>query len=134
MKLTFCCYLRPPLTDAGSRDPDPPGRDAELLIEAKYYTNPVKLSTGREFLGLRSDVSARHKVFVATLGSGSVVSLLSGKSVPHDVGVLPGRRGRSQPTQPDPACAVRPSARTASRRLGLPLASLFLVALNQPAY
>jgi hypothetical protein len=74
---------------------DPPGRDAELLIEAKYYTNPVKLSTGREFLGLRSDVSARHKVFVATLGSGSVVSLLSGRSVPHDVGVLPGRRGEA---------------------------------------
>jgi hypothetical protein len=74
-------------------DLDPLGRNAELLIEAKYYTNPVGLGTGREFLGLRSDVSARHKVFVATLASGSVVSLFSGKSVPHDVGVLPRRRG-----------------------------------------
>jgi hypothetical protein len=72
---------------------DPPGRDTELLIEAKYYTNPVGLGTGREFLGLRADISTRHKVFVATLASGSVVSLFSGKFVPHDVGVLPRRRG-----------------------------------------
>lgn len=74
-------------------DLDPPGRDVELLIEAKYYTNAVGLGTGREFLGLRADISAKHKVFVATLTSGSVVSLLSGKSVPHDVGVLPALRG-----------------------------------------
>jgi hypothetical protein len=74
-------------------DLDPRGRDAELLIEAKYYTNPVGLGTGREFLGLRSDVSAKQKLFVATLASDSVASLFSGKSVPHDIGVLPRRRG-----------------------------------------
>ena len=76
-----------------SLDLDPRGRDAELLIEAKYYTNPVGLGTGREFLGLRSDISAKHKVFVATLVGDSVLSLFSGKSVPHDIGVLPRRRG-----------------------------------------
>ena len=74
-------------------DLDPRGRDAELLIEAKYYTNPVGLDTGREFLGLCSDISAKHKVFAATLVGGSVVSLFSGKSVSHDIGVLPRRRG-----------------------------------------
>lgn len=72
---------------------DPRGYDAELLIEAKYYTDPVGLGTGREFLGLRADVSAKQRVFVATLVSRSVVSLFSGKSVPHDVGVLPRRPG-----------------------------------------
>lgn len=76
-------------------DLDPRGRDAVLLIEAKYYTKPVGLGTGREFLGLLSDVSRKNKVFVATLASGSVVSLFSGKSVPHDVGVLPRRRGEA---------------------------------------
>jgi hypothetical protein len=74
---------------------DPQGRDAELLIEAKYYTNPVGLGTGREFLGLRADVSAKQKVFVATIASDSVTSLLSGKTVPHDIGVLPRRRGET---------------------------------------
>lgn len=72
---------------------DPRGRDAELLIEAKYYTKPVGLGTGREFLGLRSDVYAANKVFVATLVSDSVASLFSGKSVLYDIGVLPRRRG-----------------------------------------
>lgn len=87
-----------PQTDAErcrSYDLDPRGRDAELLIEAKYYTNPVGLGTGREFLGLRADISAKHKVFVATLVGGSVASLFSGKSVPHDIGVLPRRRGEA---------------------------------------
>lgn len=40
-------------------DLDPQGRDAELMMEAKYYTNPVGLGTDREFLGLRVDVSAK---------------------------------------------------------------------------
>jgi hypothetical protein len=77
-----------------SLDLDPRGRDAELLIEAKYYTNPVGLGTGREFLGLRSDISAKHKVFVATLVGDSVLSLFSGKSVPHDICVFPVGVGR----------------------------------------
>jgi hypothetical protein len=76
-------------------DLDPQGRDAELLIEAKYYTNPVGLGTGREFLGLRTDISAKQKIFVATIAGESVTSLLSGRKVPHDIGVLPRRRGEA---------------------------------------
>jgi hypothetical protein len=74
-------------------DLDPRGYDAELLIEAKYYTVPVGLGTGREFLGLCSDVSAKDRVFVATLVGRSVISLFSGRRVPHDIGVLPRRPG-----------------------------------------
>lgn len=76
-------------------DLDPRGHDAELLIEAKYYTKPVALSTGREFLGLCSDISARQKVFAATLAGGSVVNLFSGRTVLHDIGVLPRRQGEA---------------------------------------
>ena len=76
-------------------DLNPRGSSALLLIEAKYYTNPVGLGTGREFLGLSADVTAKNKVFVATLASESAVSLFSGKSVPHDVGVLPRRPGET---------------------------------------
>jgi hypothetical protein len=74
-------------------DLDPRGHDAELLIEAKYYTEPVGLGTGREFLGLCSDVTAKERVFVATLAGGSVISLFSGRKVQHDIGVLPRRQG-----------------------------------------
>lgn len=74
---------------------DPRGHDAELLIEAKFYTEPVGLSSGREFLGLCSDVSAKYKVFVMTLAGGSVVNLFSGKRIPHDIGVLPRRSGEA---------------------------------------
>jgi len=76
-------------------DLDPRGHDAELLIEAKYYTARVGLATGREFLGLCSDVSAKNKVFVATLARGSVTGLFSGRRVSHDIGVLPRRAGES---------------------------------------
>jgi hypothetical protein len=47
-----------PQTDADrcrNFDLDPRGYSALLLIEAKYYTIPVGLGTGREFLGLSSD-------------------------------------------------------------------------------
>jgi hypothetical protein len=76
-------------------DLDPRGNDAEVLIEAKYYTKKVSLDEGREFLGLISDVSAKNKIFVATLAGTSVVNLFAGQRPPvqHDIGVLPGRRG-----------------------------------------
>jgi hypothetical protein len=78
-------------------DLDPRGSDAELLIEAKYYTDAVGLDEGREFLGLSSDVNARNKMFVATLAGNSVVSLFAGQRpvVQYDIGVLPGRRGET---------------------------------------
>ena len=72
-----------PFTDADrcrNFDLDPLGSDAEILIEAKYYTEPVGLHTGREFLGLMSDVSARNKMFVATLAGTSVVNLFAGSA------------------------------------------------------
>jgi hypothetical protein len=74
---------------------DPRGSDAELMIEAKYYADPVGLTEGREFLGLISDLSVKNKMFVATLAGNSVVSLFTGRTpvVQHDIGVLPGRRG-----------------------------------------
>jgi hypothetical protein len=76
--------------------PTTPGtRTTPKRRTSKYYTNPVGLGTGREFLGLRADVSAKQKVFVATIASDSVTSLLSGKTVPHDIGVLPRRRGET---------------------------------------
>lgn len=85
-----------PQTDADrcrNFDLDPRGYSALLLIEAKYYTKPVGLGTGREFLGLSSDVTAKNRLFAATLASESAVSLFSGKSVSHDIGVLPRRPG-----------------------------------------
>jgi hypothetical protein len=72
-------------------DLDPGGQSAALLIEAKYYTKPVGLDTGREFLGLCSDIAAKRKVFAATVASDSVVHLFSGTSTDHDIGVLPRR-------------------------------------------
>jgi hypothetical protein len=74
---------------------DPQGSDAELLIEAKYYTEAVGLDEGREFLGLISDVGAKNKMFVATLVGNSVVNLFAGQRpvVQHDIGVLPRRQG-----------------------------------------
>jgi hypothetical protein len=74
-------------------DVDPASHDAQLVIEAKYYTQPVDLGTGREFLGLCADLSAKHKVFAATVANDSVVSLFAGRSVDHDIGVLPRRAG-----------------------------------------
>jgi hypothetical protein len=72
---------------------DPAGHDAEVVIEAKYYTNPVGLGTGREFLGFCADISSKRKIFVATVANVSVVHLLAGRSIDHDTGVLPRRAG-----------------------------------------
>lgn len=72
---------------------DPRGARALLLIEAKYYTEILKLGTGREFLGLCSEINADYRVFVATVAGNSVVSLLSGRApgIAYDIGVLPRR-------------------------------------------
>lgn len=61
---------------------------------AKYWTKPVKLSTGREFLGLRKDSSAKAQIFVCTIAQSSATALLAGTSgVEYDDGVLPYRPG-----------------------------------------
>lgn len=71
---------------------DPPSHDAILVVEGKYYTTPVTLGTGRQFLGLDVDLSARLKVLAATVTSSSVVHLLEARRKVYEVGVLPGRK------------------------------------------
>jgi hypothetical protein len=66
--------------------------DAILVVEGKYYTTPVSLGTGRQFLGLDVDLSARVIVLAATVTSSSVVHLLEGRRKLYEVGVLPGRK------------------------------------------
>ena len=75
---------------------DPPSRTAHLVIEAKYYTQPVTISTGREFLGLRKDLSAKNMSFVSTVAGASATALLAATStVEYDTGVLPGAPGEA---------------------------------------
>ncbi|MEV0056155.1 hypothetical protein AB0H34_37425 [Saccharopolyspora shandongensis] len=72
---------------------DPPSRDAELVVEGKYYTTPLALGMGRQFLGLTADLSGEVvKILAATVTSQSVVHLLSGRKKLFEVGVLPGRK------------------------------------------
>jgi hypothetical protein len=71
---------------------DPASHDAILVAEGKYYTTPLTLGTGREFLGLEVDLSARFKIFSATITNPSVVHLLEGRKRLYEVGVLPGRK------------------------------------------
>ncbi|MBN8424713.1 hypothetical protein JF531_09285 [Microbacterium esteraromaticum] len=71
---------------------DPHSKSAFLIIEAKYWTKAVKLGTGREFLGLRRDSSAKAQVFVCTIAKASAIALLAGSpGVEYDDGVLPNR-------------------------------------------
>jgi hypothetical protein len=50
-----------------------------LVVEGKYYTTPLGLGMGRQFLGLEVDLSARYVVLAATLTSRSVIYLLEGR-------------------------------------------------------
>lgn len=73
---------------------DPASAKTRLVVEAKYYTSPVSLSTSREFLGLSKDLSTGKVVFACTLSNASATALLAGtSSVEYDVGVLPFRDG-----------------------------------------
>jgi hypothetical protein len=56
---------------------DPRVNKAAVLIEAKFYSSNVRLSTGREFLGLGTDFGASASIFVASSPGGSVHRLLS---------------------------------------------------------
>jgi hypothetical protein len=92
MKPTWWCFPR----RCRGLGTDPQSSKAIMVIEGKYYgKQPVSLGTGRQFLGLDSDLSARSTIFAATLTSMSVVHLLQGKGKgkPFCVGVLPGRKG-----------------------------------------
>lgn len=73
---------------------DPQSKSAFLVIEAKYWTKAVKLGTGREFLGLRRDSSAKAQAFVCTIAKSSAIALLAGSpGVEYDDGVLPALSG-----------------------------------------
>lgn len=67
---------------------DPPCAKANLVVEGKYYSQPVCLGTGREFLGL--DYELRKAIFAATITSETLVHLLQGAQKRFEVGVLPG--------------------------------------------
>jgi hypothetical protein len=74
---------------------DPPSSKVIMVVEGKYYLRqPVSLGTGRQFLGLASDLTAKWKIFAATFTSSSVVHLMQGgKTHQYEVGVLPHRKG-----------------------------------------
>lgn len=74
---------------------DPPSHVGRLVVEGKYYTTPVSLGVGRQFLGLTVDLSAKHMMLAATVTSLSVVHLLEGRDKSYEVGVLPGRKAES---------------------------------------
>lgn len=85
---------------------DPSSRYAILVVEGKYYTTPVSLGMGRQFLGLEIDLSAWYKVLAATVTSSTVVHLLEGRKKLYEVGVLPGRKAEHD-TQERFAIALR---------------------------
>lgn len=79
-----------------SANVDPPSGAARLVIEAKYYTNPVNLGAARGFLGLSKDLSAKKVAFACTVADATSTALLAGTpSVEYDVGVLPSRVGEA---------------------------------------
>jgi len=59
---------------------DPRVNQAAVVIEAKFYSSNVRLSTGREFLGLVTDLGSSPAIFVASSPGGSVHRLLSYRS------------------------------------------------------
>lgn len=79
-----------------SANVDPPSGTGRLVIEAKYYTNPVNLGTARGFLGLSKDLSAKKVAFACTIADATSIALLAGTaSVEYDIGVLPARTGEA---------------------------------------
>lgn len=68
-----------------------PPRSSKVVIgvECKLYTTPLKLGLAREFIGLKTDVSASGMFFVTNTFSASVDQLLTAR-VPHwDQNVTP---------------------------------------------
>lgn len=59
---------------------DPRVNRAAVVIEAKFYSSNVRLGTGREFLGLVTDLGSGRPIFVASSPGGSVHRLLSYRS------------------------------------------------------
>lgn len=59
---------------------DPRVNRAAVIIEAKFYSSSVRLRTGREFLGLVTDLGSGSPIFVASSPGDSVHRLLSYRS------------------------------------------------------
>lgn len=69
---------------------DPRSHQAVLVAEGKYYSSPLTLGGGRQFLGLNVDLSADYTIMAATVVSESVSHLLQGRKQHYEFGVLPG--------------------------------------------
>jgi len=87
----------------------PRSSKARFTVEAKFYSTPLGIALGREFTGLRSDLSAQTSLFVTNTTAESVARLLShrcpvGSYHPH---VLP---------QSEAAADFRSMARKALQR------------------
>jgi hypothetical protein len=59
---------------------DPRVSKAAVVIEAKFHSSNVRLRTGREFLGLASDLGGSSSIFVSSSPGASVHRLLSYRS------------------------------------------------------
>jgi hypothetical protein len=78
---------------------DPRSHQAVLVVEGKYYSSPLSLGMGRQFLGLNVDLSADYTIMAATVVSQSVSHLLQGRKQYYEFGVLPGRKGEHDLTE-----------------------------------
>jgi hypothetical protein len=68
---------------------DPRVNKAAVVIEAKFYSSNVRLRTGREFLGLVTDLGGSRPIFVASSPGDSVHRLLSYRSKPAHFELIP---------------------------------------------
>jgi hypothetical protein len=75
---------------------DPRVNRAVVIIEAKFYSSTVRLGTGRDFLGLVTDLGSRPPVFVASSPGGSVHQLLSYRGKSAHFGLTPSSAQESE--------------------------------------
>ena len=69
---------------------DPQVKFATVVVEAKFHGANVRLRTGREFLGLTTDIGTTPTIFVASTGGGSVHRLLSHRKRAGHFNLIPG--------------------------------------------
>jgi hypothetical protein len=72
------------------RHDDPRFSEAAAVIEAKFYGANVHLRTGREFLGLSTDIGTNKTIFVSSSPGPSVHQLLSYRSRSGHFELTPG--------------------------------------------
>jgi hypothetical protein len=72
------------------RRDDPRSSLAAIIIEAKFYAANVRLRTGREFLGLSTDIGSGKPIFVSSSPGPSVHQLLSHRRRAGHFGLIPG--------------------------------------------